>query len=139
SPTTVKKIINDALRAGFAELTVDRGLLTPVRDALRDTPDYIYSPQELVEYPSLTTSLVEPDDLDGVEVEYIDEFTGRAATITYRLLGEDGRGAENMQQRGVTNSTGAWRLAARHRRTLAYPRSAIRGVPELHALNCRYL
>lgn len=139
SHTTVKRLSNDILRAGFAELVIDRGLLTPVRDALRDQPNYIYSPQEFTDYPTVTTRLLEPDEIDGVDAEYVDEHSGKTETIKYRLLGDEGRRAEKIQLPGVTNWTRAWRLAARHRRALAYRRTVFKGTTELQALNSRYM
>ena len=137
--TTVKTLANDMLRAGFAELTIDRGLLTPVRDALRSSPNYIYSPQEFVDYPTVTTQMVEADEIDGVDVEYVDAVTGKMETIQYRLPGDEGIRAEKIQIRGVTDYVKAWRLAARHRRTLAYRRTTFKGTTELHALNSSYM
>lgn len=139
SHSTVKRLANDILRAGFAELTIDRGLLTPVRDARREAPNYIYSPQEFLDYPTVTTELVRPDDIDGVDAEYIDEHTGQPETVQYRLLGDEGRRAEKIKLVGVTNWTRAWRIAARHRRILAYRRTSFKGTTELHALNSSYM
>lgn len=137
--TTVKRLANDILRAGFAELVIDRGLLTPVRDALRDTPNYIYSPQEFTDYPTVTTQLIEPDEIDGVDAEYVDAETGKTETVQYRLLGDEGIRAEKIQLPGVTSKIKAWQLAARHRRTLAYRRTTFKGTTELHALNSTYM
>src|SRR5690554_7934325 len=39
SHSTVKKISNDILKAGFSELTIDEGLLTVVRDSQKTTPN----------------------------------------------------------------------------------------------------
>lgn len=137
--TTVKRLANDILRAGFAELVIDRGLLTPIRDALRHTPNYIYSPQEFTDYPTVTTQLIEPDEIDGVDAEYVDAETGKTETVQYRLLGDEGIRAEKIQLPGVTDKIKAWRLAARHRRTLAYRRTTFKGTTELHALNSTYM
>lgn len=137
--STVKRMANDILRAGFAELTIDRGLLTPVRDALRTSPNYIYSPQEFLDFPTVTTELISTDDIDGVDVEYVDEITGKVETIKFRLIGDEGRRAEKIAVLGVTNYTRAWRLAARHRRTMAYRRTTFKGTTELQALNSSYM
>lgn len=139
SSSTVKTLANHALKAGFAELVVDRGLVKPVRDARRDQPEYIYSPQEFTDYPTLTTQMPEPDEVDGVDAEYVDEQTGRTETIKYRLPTDKGRRAQKISLIGVTRFTQAWRLAARHRRTLAYRRTVFRGQTELHALNSSYM
>lgn len=137
--TTVKQLANHVLRCGFAELTVDRGLIKPVRDARRDTPQYIYSPQEFVDYPTLTTRLPAFDEVDGVDAEFVDAATGRTETIKYRLPFDEGRRAEKITLIGVTNYQRAYRLAARHRRTQAYRRTSFQGETELHALNSSYM
>lgn len=137
--TTVKQLANHVLRCGFAELTVDRGLIKPVRDARRDTPQYIYSPQEFVDYPTLTTRLPAFDEVDGVDAEFVDATTGRTETIKYRLETDEGRRAEKITLIGVTNYQRAYRLAARHRRTLAFRRTSFQGETELQALNSSYM
>lgn len=137
--STIKTLANHALKAGFAELVTDRGLVKPVRDALRDQPDYIYSPQEFTDYPTLTTRMPEPDEVDGVDAEFVDQLTGRTETIKYRLPTDQGRRAQKISLIGVTDWTKAWRLAARHRRTLAYRRTIFKGETELHALNSGYM
>lgn len=137
--TTVKRLANDCLRAGFAELVIDRGLLTPVRDARRESVNYIYTPQEMVSLPTVISSMIEPDEIDGVDAEYIDEKTGKMETIKFRLPGDEGRRAEKIQLPGVTNWTRAWRLASRHRRIIAYRRTRFKATTELHALNSAYM
>ena len=136
---TVKRLANDCLRPGFAELVIDRGLLTPVRDARRESVNYIYTPQEMVSLPTVISSMIEPDEIDGVDAEYIDEKTGKMETIKFRLPGDEGRRAEKIQLPGVTNWTRAWRLASRHRRVIAYRRTRFKATTELHALNSSYM
>jgi len=65
--TTVKDAINDALAAGFAELTIDRGLIKPVRDEPRTVFEQAYSPQ------NMTSPLVRQFSWTLVGAEYVYE------------------------------------------------------------------
>lgn len=140
SSSTLKTVANQCLMAGFAELTLRRGKITPVRDALRSgSPTRVYSPQEYVEPLIESTETILPDDIDGVDIEYIDYETGRSKTVSYRLPSDLGVRVETITAPGVTNETQAWRIAARHRRTLAYRRTSFKGSTELAAMNSNYL
>lgn len=119
---TVKESINDALLAGFAELTIDRGRIRPVRDEPRTTFEHLYTPQNMTEGLSRQFSAMQPDDYDGVDVEYVDGITHQKETVECRLPGDIGRRVEKLKLEGVTDRTRAWRigmrqrLAQRHRR-----------------------
>lgn len=93
SSSTLKTIANYCLSAGFAELNLRKGKISAARDALRlEYPSRIYSAQELRkggELVEITKSRM-PDEIDGVDVEYIDYQTGRSMTEPYRLAGDQG-------------------------------------------------
>lgn len=140
SHSTVKKISNDILKVGFSELTIDEGLLTVVRDSQKTTPNYIYSAHEMVEAPVVTVDLPKFDDIDGVDVEYLDEETNKIETIKVRLNGENTeRRVEKIEVLGVTNPQKAYKIGARYRRTLAFRRKFYKIKTELQALNSSYL
>src|SRR5690606_19586567 len=89
--STLKTIAGYCLQAGFAELTIRRGLISAARDAYRTgMPPRVYSPQELVSPLIETTEMIRPDDIDGVDIEYKDRLTGRMMTVSYRLPGDKG-------------------------------------------------
>src|SRR5690554_150069 len=138
--STLKTVAGYCLQAGFAELTLRRGLISAARDAYRmGTPPRVYSPQELVSPLIETTETVMPDDIDGVDIEYKDRITGRMMTESYRLIGDLGLRVEKITAPGVTGRTQAWRLAARRRRKAAYRRTAYKGTTELAAMNSFYM
>lgn len=138
--STLKKVANYCLGAGFSELTVRRGKISAVRDSHRTgLPSRIYSPHDFTEPLVETTEMISPDDIDGVDVEYIDYASGRTMTAEYRLPDDLGQRVETIKVPGVTNRTQAWRIAARHRRTIAYRRTAFKGSTELAAMNSNYM
>lgn len=140
STSTLKTVAGYCLQAGFAELTIRRGLISAARDAYRmGTPPRVYSPQELVSPLIETTETIMPDDIDGVDIEYKDRLTGRMMTESYRLIGDKGLRVEKITAPGVTGRTQAWRLAARRRRKAAYRRTVYKGATELAAMNSHYM
>lgn len=138
--STLKTVANYCLQAGFAELTLLRGKISAARDAYRmGSPPRVYSPQELVTPLIESTESIMPDDIDGVDIEYVDYLTGRTLTESYRLIGDEGNRVEVIQAPGVSGRTQAWRLAARRRRMAAYRRTAYKGTTELSAMNSYYM
>src|SRR5690606_10767808 len=73
------------------------------------------------------------------DLGYIDYESGRKETVSYRLPTDLGVRVETITAPGVTNEIQAWRIAARHRRTLAYRRSSFKGSTELAAMNTNYM
>lgn len=139
SDSTLKTVANYCLGAGFAELTLRRGKISAARDSLQSgLPGRIYSLQEMTVPVTETTQCVLPDDIDGVDVEYVDYLTGRTLTASYRLLGDLGVRVQQIKAPGVTSETNAWRIAARNRRIAAYRRTMFRGGTELAAMNSYY-
>ena len=139
SPSTVKAVLNNALRAGFAELTIDRGKLRPARDEPRTVFEHMYTPQNMTEPLVRQFQAPGPDDFDGVDVEYLDADQWAVRTVECRLPGDIGRKVEKLSLDGVTDRTRAWRIGMRQRRALRYRRWAYTFATELDALNSRYL
>ncbi|WP_217476622.1 host specificity factor TipJ family phage tail protein [Stutzerimonas stutzeri] len=139
SSMTVKQILNDAMQAGFATLTIDRGRIRPVRDEPRITFEQSYTPQNVKEPLVRQFSARKPDDFDGVDVEYLDGITWQKETIQCRLPGDAGVRVEKMKLEGVTGKTQAWRIGMRRRMEQKYRRWGYRFSTELDALNSRYL
>ena len=138
--STIKTVANSCLGAGFAELTLRRGKITPVRDAMPlGYPDRVFSPQEYMSPLIETTKTIMPDDVDGVDAEYVDYETGKTLTVEHRLPGDLGYRVKTIKVPGVTNRTKAWRIAARARRVLAYRRTTYKGSTEMQAMNVNYL
>lgn len=139
SSGTVKEWLNDALAAGFSELTLDHGLIRPVRDEPRTAFEHMYTPQNMTEGLSRQFSGVTPDDFDGVDVEYIDGITWQKETVECRIAGDVGRRVEKVTLEGVTDRTRAWRYGMRRRMMQKYRRWSYSFSTEMDALNSRYL
>lgn len=139
SVTTAKDAINAALRAGFAEMTIDRGRIRPVRDEPRTVREQMYTPQNCTAPLTRDFQTVTPDDFDGVDVEYTDGRTWQVETVECRLPGDLGRRVEKIQVEGVTSRTRAWRIGMRVRTAQKYRRYTYGTSTELDALNSRYL
>ncbi len=137
--STVKEVLNNALRAGFAELTIDRGKIRPVRDETRTTMESMYSPQNMTRQLEREFSAITPDDFDGVDVEYTSDRTWQVETVECRLPGDLGLRTEKISLEGVTSRTRAWRIGMRARRASKYRRFVYTFGTELDALNSRYL
>lgn len=136
---TAKAIINDALACGFAELTIDNGLLRPARDEPRTAFESMYSPQTMTSNLERDFTAIRPDDYDGVDVEYTDGVSWQVETVECRLPGDLGMRAMKIKADGCTNRTKAWRIGMRQRRALKYRRWDYSWSTELAALNSRYL
>ncbi|MNF70919.1 hypothetical protein D3C84_528500 [compost metagenome] len=138
SSSTVKAALNDALRAGFAELTLERGKIKPVRDEPRSVFKHMYSTQ------NATTSIERPwsaptiDDFDGVDVEYLNEKTWQKETVKCRLPGDLGRRVEKISLEGVINKDKAYQIGMRQRSVSKYIRKSFVVNTELSGLNSGY-
>lgn len=137
--TTAKEAMNQVLRAGFAEFTIDRARLRPVRDEPRTQLEHMYTPQNCTEVLSRDFSAIGPDDFDGVDVEYTDGTSWQVETVECRLPGDIGQRVEKIQAEGVTSRTQAWRIGMRARRAHAFRRYQYSTATELDALNSRYM
>lgn len=137
--STAKESLNNALRAGMAELTIDRGLIRPVRDEPRAFFEHMYSPQNMTGPLKRQFQSFTPDDFDGVDVEYTSDRTWQVETVQCRLPGDLGLRVEKISLEGVTSSTKAWRIGMRQRRSSKYRRFIYNFETELDALNSRYM
>lgn len=138
--TTALQFLNNALNAGFAELTLDRGRVRPVRDEPRTTFEHMYTPHIMTESLVRTDQLPgQLDDYDGVDLTYKSEVTWADEIIPFRLPGDQGAFVEKIEAPGVTTYVQALRIAARHRRIQMYRREQYSWGTEMAALNSRYL
>lgn len=139
-PGTVKSHLLDILLAGFSELTIDRGLLVPVRDEPRgESFDHVYNPQIMLAPLSYEFSMPDqPDDFDGVDVEYYDHITRQEETVECRLPGDIGARVKKVKISGVGVRFRAWRIGMRMRRAQVYRQRQYSFQTELDALNSAY-
>lgn len=137
--TTVKETLATALRAGFAELTIDAGKIRPVRDQVRTAFEHLYTPQNMTSALRRQFTAYDPDDYDGVDVEFTSSTTWEREVVQCRLPGDQGLRVDKIRLEGVTDRTRAWRIGMRQRRAHIYRRKTYSFSTEWDALNSRYL
>jgi len=138
-PSTVRDTLNQVLQAGYSSMTIVGGKVTPVRDAVRTTLEQMYTPQNMTEPMRRSVSAVRPDDIDGVDVDYIDATTWTRQTVQCRLPGDAGLQVSTVTINGVTSRTKAWRIGMRLRRQAKYRRWRYEFSTELDGLVSNYL
>lgn len=139
--STVQAILQDCLAAGFAEITVYRGRLRPVRDEPQDTFAALYTPAAMMADGMLQIQFesVQPGDYDGVDVEYTDQRTWQVATVPCDLPGDARTRVMKIQANGVTDRDKAYQQGMRQRRALKYRRKSFAWATEMSAFNSNYL
>ena len=137
--TTAKDAIDTILRAGFAEFTIDTGIIKPVRDQVRTQLEDGYSPENMTAPLQRKFKARQAEEPDGVEVEYTAAGTWTTETVQALLPGDQGKKLDKIKLDGVTDRTRAWRIAMRRRRGQKYRRWTYSFDTELDALNSEYL
>ena len=138
---TVKGYLLQALTPGFSELTIDRGVLVPVRDEARgESFDHIYNPRVMLKPLKRNfTGGGLPDQFDGVDVEYYDHITKQNETVQCRLPGDQGTRVKKEKLEGVGERFRAWRWGMRVRRGYLYRQGSYEFETELAGLNSSYM
>lgn len=138
-PTTVKEALADTLRPGFAELTIDDGKIKPVRNEPRTVFENMYTCHEMTKSLSTQFSVRNPDDPDGVDVEYLDRDTWQKTTVSCRLPGDLGERVEKLTLEGVIDRDHAYRIGMRQRRVYEFQRKEYTWSTEMAGFNSSYL
>lgn len=137
---TVKGYMLEALIPGMSELTINRGVITPIRDEARGEEfDHIYNPRVMLK--PMKRNFVGPglpDQFDGVDVEYFDHGTRQNETVKCRLPGDVGVKVKKEKLEGVGDRTRAWRYGMRVRRAFLYRQGSYEFETELAGLNSSY-
>lgn len=137
--TTAEAAIGVALQAGMAELTVDAGLLKPVREGIRTIHERSFSLQNTRDGINSSFTGVRPDDNDGVEIEFYDAADNyETATIDCLLPGAIGIKKEKIKLTGVTDKTRAWRIGMRAASAQRYNRWTYTFGTEMDGRACSY-
>lgn len=140
SDSTMLESIKRVLQVGYAEPTLDHGQITQVRRGIRSAASQMYQPQNLID-PGVEVDAVmfDPDEPDGVEVEYFSSDTWKSETVLCVLPGEYAINPEKLRAFGVTSRTQAWRLGMRRRRQIRYRRLTASCKTEMDGFNSRYM
>lgn len=137
--STLFEALKRTLAPGYAEPTLDFGQIVPVRDGPRTAFEQMYQPDNMVGDLSQDIQLIEPDEPDGVEVEYFDPHTWKPATVLCTLPGDTGQAPKKVRAFGVTDRTRAWRFGMRQRRIQRYRDTRYSFKTEMDALNSAYM
>lgn len=136
--TTVKEALRKVTAAGMAEFTISDGKVKPVREGVRTTFEQAYSPKNMTSPLKREFKTRQPDDFDGVEVEYIDEASWTRQVVRCGLPGDQFFKVDKIRADGVLSKTRAWRIGMRRRRAMRYRRWSYSFSTELDALNSEY-
>lgn len=139
--STTKEVLNNILGCGFAELTLDRGRLRPVRDEPRTVLEHGYSAQNMTEELVMESDLKSANDFDGVQVTYQDSTTWTEEVVDCSLPGDASPGmrVEKITAPGITDRNKAYQFGMRRRRIHEYRRDSFSFSTPGDALNSRYL
>lgn len=137
--STVKEAIADTLRPGFAELTIDDGKIKPVRNEPRTVFENMYTAHEMTKALNTQFTVPNPDDPDGIDVEYLDRDTWQKTTVPCRLPGDLGERVEKITLEGVIDRDHAYRIGMRQRRVYEYQRKEYTWSTEMSGFNSSYL
>lgn len=139
--TSVKDAINNALGAGYAEITNDHGLLRPWRDERRTNFDHMYSPQNLTSELKVSFSSANKassDTFDGLTVEFNNIATGQKETVDCLLPRDSGEKMDTRTVYGITDRVRAWRWGMRERAKQVYRDMNFEAQTGFDALNSAY-
>lgn len=124
--TTAEAALNLICRPGYAQVIAPRGILRPVRDALRGDAEKevarLYSTSNSRDIQS-SGQPVTPNDTDGINVKYLNPETWATETIKCRLPEiPNPRKITELTLEGVNDETRAWRLGMRELCGIRYRR-----------------
>ena len=142
NPDTLYQALNKILMPGYAEAVQDGSQWQVARDEPRTSADIEqqFGPQvQRLDEFEINDILIEPNEADGVDVEYLDLVSRKPATVKCRLPGDTGIKPLQLQAFGITDKKRAWRLGMRERRKQIYRKRIMKWKTMAAGLNARYL
>lgn len=141
--TTAEEALNVICRPGYAQVIAPRGILRPVRDALRTEAEKasarLYSPANGSGFKRRGQP-VSPNDTDGVDVKYMDPVTWTTETVKCRLPGlPEPNKVTQLTLEGVNDRTRAWRLGMRQLADVRFRRWKNTGSIDMSAFASQYM
>jgi len=128
-----REMLQGIFTAGMSHLSSGNGLLSVKREGLQP-PRGVITPHEMTSELQCPFTAPSPDDFDGVDVEYIDQYTNRKETRPCRLPGSLGLKVDKIQLDGVSDETRAWRIGMRQLRKYQFSRWSYSVDTEMDAL-----
>lgn len=124
--TTAEEALRVICRPAFAEVIAPRGVLRPVRDAKRSEAEKasarLYGVGNSTDIKR-SGQPVNPNDVDGVDVKYMDPVTWTTETVKCRIPGAPTPNkVSQLTLEGVNDRTRAWRLGMRELTAARYRR-----------------
>lgn len=135
---TVKQILQEALAAGFSELTIKRGVISAARDEPRTLYGHMYTPQNMSQALKIGKKPPSEDEFDGIDVEFTNSSGWIQDTVPCRLPEDAGFKVEKVKAPGITDRNRAYRYGMRRRMVQKYRRTNYTFSTELDALNSEY-
>jgi len=129
----VREVLQGIFTAGMSHLSNGNGLLSVKREGVQP-PRGVITPHEMTSELIASFTAPSPDDFDGVDVEYVDQFTNRKETVRCRLPGSLELKVDKIQLDGVSDRTRAWRIGMRQLRKYQFSRWGYTVDTELDAL-----
>ncbi|MBJ2237070.1 hypothetical protein JFT61_19850 [Pseudomonas fluorescens] len=128
-----REVLQGIFAAGMSHLSSGNSMLSVKREGIQP-PRGVITPHEMTSELTASFTAPSPDDFDGVDVEYVDQYTNRKETVKCRLPGSLELKVDKIQLDGVSDRTRAWRIGMRQLRKYQFSRWGYTVDTELDAL-----
>ena len=118
---TLYESLKKVLAVGFAQPVINTGRILPIREAAESYDGLMFSTDNTTSITEEGT-LFDPDENDGVTVEYFSNETWLPEYIDCLLPGDAGVNTEAVRAIGITDKTKAYQFGMRYRRSQYYSR-----------------
>ena len=133
--STLFPSLKRVLSVAYAFPVIKDGQISVVRDLGNSLHDQMFTPDNTFSITENGT-LFDPDEPDGVTVEYFSEETWKPEIIECRTGNDGGIKSEEVRAFGITNATAAWRYGMRVRLAQHLIRRTWEIETELEGHNC---
>jgi len=139
---TVQQVVEKALACGFSEMTVKNGLLTPVRDEPQEVFQALYTYDTQTDDGALDIRFDVPsgDDIDGIDIRYMDHKLWQLATAKCRIPGAPAaKRVKVIEVEGISTKDKAYQYGMRELLKIKYQRKTCSWSTEMSAFNSNYM
>lgn len=110
--SSVRDVLAGIFGAGMSHLSTGNGVISVRREGIQPSRGVI-TPHDMTSELSASFTAPSPDDFDGVDVQYLDQYTWRKETVSCRLPGSLGLKVDKIVLDGVTDRVRAYRIGMR--------------------------